>query len=178
MLPQENARPDNTQFFDTIKEWAVLWNVPGLPGFARVSYDSNLRKSAGRSKPATGEIRLNPAFLSVHPEEFTETLCHEAAHLATYLLYGRNVRPHGQEWADLMTRAGFQPNRVCRTSFAVPSPAKGPRTLYLHRCPECHYVKRDRSARVRWACPQCLERGRNVPLEIAAVYRGGIRQDE
>lgn len=65
-------------------------------------------------------IRLNAALLESHPTEMIdETVPHEVAHVVIYRLYGRKVRPHGEEWKTLMRAFGVDP-APCHTLPAEP----------------------------------------------------------
>ena len=103
----------NAQMVIWLTEWARVWNLPALPESVRVEFSPRIRRSLGRCHSRKGIIRLNPALLSVGPDGkddhealLREVLCHEAAHVAAYLLHGA-VRPHGPEWGGLMRAAGY-----------------------------------------------------------------------
>lgn len=163
------ALPTIEHLHEHITYWATLWNIPTLT--VHITYVDTLRKSAGRCRPATGDIRLNHPFLTTHPEELLPTLCHEAAHIAVFHLHGLQARSHGPEWLHLMRLAGQPENRTCTLDLIQHPGHKKTKTTILHRCPRCRYTHRSPSTRLRWVCPQCAERGETVPLEIAAVYR-------
>lgn len=148
-----------------IEAWARLWNVPDLAARVRLEWSDRLRASAGRCHPASGRIRLSTA---LPPDQIANTLCHEAAHVAARILHGPGIAPHGPEWRALMDRA--RPEWRAEAAPARPSPPK-PRAVYLHRCPICHYTRRDRARAPRYACPACREAGRMVALEVVAMYR-------
>lgn len=164
-----HALPTTDQLHEQIHHWTTLWNIPDLT--VHITYVGTLRKSAGRCHPANGDIRLNRAFLATHPDETIPTLCHEAAHIAVFHLHGPQARPHGPEWRHLMQLADQPANRTCTLDLIQHPGQKKTKSTVLHRCPRCHYTHRAASTRLRWACPQCAERGETVPLEIAAVYR-------
>ncbi len=92
-----------------LAEWARTWSLPTLAERARLETSSRLRTSLGRCYPSTGRIRIHPALLEEPEELLREVVCHEAAHVAVYLRHGKHTRPHGPEWVELMTAAGFAP---------------------------------------------------------------------
>jgi SprT protein len=92
-----------------IRDWSSLWRTPGLPDAIHITFSPRLRASLGRCSPRTGSIRLNPGLLEADPAILREVVCHEAAHVAAWLLHGRRARPHGREWKDLMRAAGYEP---------------------------------------------------------------------
>ncbi|MDH3786673.1 MAG: SprT-like domain-containing protein, partial [Acidobacteriota bacterium] len=122
-----------------LDEWSQTWSLPTLPQRAHFETSSRLRTTLGRCHPVSGTIRLHPALLDEPEALLREVACHEAAHVAAYLRHRRRIRPHGREWAALMTEAGFEPrarldparlSEKCRQ-------ATGPRGRYQHRCPVC-----------------------------------------
>ncbi len=155
-----------------LDQWGKVWRIPDLRRHIEVEWSQRLRASVGRCRPDRGKIVLNASYLREHAEEVVPTLCHEAAHVAAYLLHGPAIRPHGKEWAQLMRAAGFEPDRSCRIDLdAVTAQRKRKVRIYIHRCSECHYVHRDRSPVARWACPVCATDGRTVSLDVVAVQR-------
>lgn len=88
--------------------WATLG--PGRPVIR-----FNLRgQSAGQFRIDAGGclIRYNLALLARHGEDFLRrTVPHETAHYLAWLLHGRGIRPHGEEWQAIMARLGADPSR-------------------------------------------------------------------
>ena len=129
-----------------------------------------MRASLGRCHPADGRVRLNPALFDEPEALLREVVCHEAAHVAVYLLHGNFARPHGREWKELMVKAGFEP-RV-RMNPAVLSQkfqrAVRPRFVYQHRCPVCGASRVARRPVHRWRCRACRESGLEGALEISS----------
>jgi predicted SprT family Zn-dependent metalloprotease len=99
--------------------WAVVWDVPELPWRVRIVFSSRLKRSLGRCSPRTGLIRLNPGLRTGAPAALREVVCHEVAHVATWILHGPRASAHGREWKGLMQRAGYEP-RVRWAEAAVP----------------------------------------------------------
>ena len=78
-------------------------------------------QAAGQVRQAPGrvwQVRYNVVLLAREPEAFlAQTVPHECAHLVAFALFGRGIRPHGQEWQGIMRYFGAEPRR-CH-SFAV-----------------------------------------------------------
>jgi len=104
-----NPPPMAETFQTWIRDWSSLWHTPDLPSQVHITFSPRLRASLGRCSPRTGSIRLNPGLLEADPAILREVVCHEAAHVAAWLLHGRRARPHGREWKDLMRAAGYEP---------------------------------------------------------------------
>ena len=104
------APPLESPYRDWLTQWASLWSVPELPSKAHVVFSRRLTAALGRCTPQSGSIRLNPGLREAPVETLREVVCHEAAHVAAWLLHGRRARPHGREWKDLMRLAGYEPH--------------------------------------------------------------------
>ena len=151
-----------------VDRWAQVWSVPELGQAVRVEFSSRMRRSLGRCYAPDGLIRLNRRLLD-GPEEFLrEVLCHEAAHVAVYLLHGNSRRPHGRDWAELMTLAGYEPRVRVPMELLPASVLAGaaPKRLYEHSCPVCGARRVARRAVRRWRCRACREAGLDGRLEI------------
>ena len=100
---------------------AMVWDTPDLESRVHVRTSSRMTRTLARAFPATGEVRISTRVLEFAPEGLLlEIVCHEAAHVACFLIHGRRVRPHGQEWRRLMRRAG-------QTETCCPRPECCPR---------------------------------------------------
>jgi predicted SprT family Zn-dependent metalloprotease len=96
-----------------------------------------------------------------------EVLCHEAAHLAVFQLFGESCRPHGPEWAQLMRAAGFEPRRrLVLDEAGSPSLSSRPRHVYIHYCPVCQWERVGGRPVRSWRCPYCSVLGLDGVLEI------------
>ena len=160
---------DPATYATWLSAWAAAWGVPDLPARVRIVFSQRLQSSLGRCAPNAGLIRLNPGLLDGAPEVLREVVCHEAAHVATWLLYGRRARAHGPEWKELMQRAGYEP-RVRWAEAAVPEPVRARRGrpyVYVHSCPVCraHWIARRTSS--AWRCATCRGAGREGRLEVS-----------
>ena len=153
---------------DWLDEWSRLWSVPQLPKKLQITPNPRLRNSLGRSHPATGRIHLHKQLADEPESLLREVVCHEAAHVAVHLLYGRRVRPHGPEWARLMRTAGYEPRVRMDTARLSPTfqAAVRPSTLYRHQCPLCGAARTARRPVRRWRCRGCHDAGYDGRLEI------------
>ena len=75
-----------------LASWSTAWDLPELPYRVRIVFSHRLQSSLGRCAPSEGLVRLNPGLLDGAPEALREVVCHEVAHVATWLLYGRRAR--------------------------------------------------------------------------------------
>ena len=155
-----------------LAEWAVVWGARDLAERVRVEPGRRLRSSLGRCQPALGLVRIHPAlFEAENAELFREVVCHEAAHVAAYLIHGRGIRPHGREWKGLVVAAGY-PARARmdprRLSGGVQE-ALRPKKLYRHRCLDCGAVRMARRRCSSWRCRGCWDAGLPGELEVVSV---------
>jgi len=163
------AATDARTYEGWLTEWGAVWGVPDLPSRVRIVFSGRLQSSLGRCSPHAGLIRLNPGLLDGAPEALREVVCHEAAHVASWLAHGRRARAHGAEWKQLMRLAGYEP-RVRWAESAVPESVKGrrrPSVIYVHTCPVCraHWIARRTSN--AWRCAACRDAGREGRLTVS-----------
>ena len=116
------------------RELFTLWGVIDRLAHVEVIWNRRLRTTAGRAHLSTIQIHLNPRLLARVPERIDEVLTHEAAHLATALVHGRNAQHHGPEWRALMEQAGHDASRT--HDFPVEGLYRS-RSWFLHHCPDC-----------------------------------------
>jgi predicted SprT family Zn-dependent metalloprotease len=119
--------------------------------------------------PAAGTITLHAGLASAPRALLHEVLCHEAAHVAVYCLYGPDARPHGREWADLICRAGYPPVTRLPTELSGLSPPARATSRYEHLCPVCQAVRIAGRPVSRWRCQACVEAGLPGELEIRQI---------
>jgi SprT protein len=125
-----------------------------------ISYD--LRgQSAGQANYRHNVIRLNRELLEKYAADFIDqTVPHEFAHLVAYQVYGRRVKPHGNEWRSIMVAFGAEPSRTHR--YEVSKTRRLRRYLYKCNCPgKEHELTSIRHNRIRrgagYLCGQCNE---------------------
>ena len=160
---------ESTTYEAWLADWAAVWRVPDLPSRVNIVFSARLQNSLGRCAPHAGVIRLNPGLLDGDPAALREVVCHEAAHVATWLLHGRRARAHGREWKELIRLAGYEP-RVRWAEAAVPESVRvrrRPSAVYVHTCPVCraHWVARRVVA--AWRCGTCRGAGREGRLTVS-----------
>jgi len=159
------------QLSSWLVEWAGAWSVPDLADRVHFEMSSRMRTSLGRCYPQTGKVRLNTALLDEPEELLREVACHEAAHVAVYLLHGNAARPHGREWKELMAAAGFAPRvRMDPTLLSHRfQRAARPRSVYRHHCPVCGASRTARRPVHRWRCRACRQSGLEGKLSITSL---------
>lgn len=136
-----------------IGEWAELWGVPTLPDDVDLSFSPRLTASLGRCHPAAGRVTLSADLRSRRPKLLREVLCHEVAHVAVHRLRGPEAAPHGPEWRELVTMAGFEPRtRAIRPHLRLKGSPTPTKLEYEHRCPVCHAVRFARRPSL-WSAP-------------------------
>src|SRR3954469_25454067 len=84
-----------------------LWRVR-LAGITIIA-NPRLRTTLARYRPATARLEVSRA--AARSRDLQCILVHELAHAAAVELYGRKVKPHGEEWKALIQtaqRAGFK----------------------------------------------------------------------
>ena len=92
-----------------IREWFAGWKLGPPPSDLKITVSNRLKTALGRCRPEQPEIRLAAFLLDGPSPLLREVLCHEAAHVAVHVRFGRASKPHGPEWKSLMALAGFEP---------------------------------------------------------------------
>ncbi|MGZ8890306.1 MAG: SprT family zinc-dependent metalloprotease, partial [Nitrososphaeraceae archaeon] len=92
---------------------------------------------AGKAQYLTFSIKINPAYLLQHTEEYiNQTIPHEVAHLGVYQVYhinkGMKVDAHGPEWKNMMIRIGARPDR-CH-SMVIEGYHGKPKPKHAYKC--------------------------------------------
>ena len=157
----------NSSYHKVLSKWAKVWRTPDLPRRVSISFSKRMRNSLGRARPKSGMITVNAKCASASRAFLLEVICHEAAHVAAYMLYGLRTKPHGPEWAQLLRAAGYQPStslKACEWKELAPSRVLAHRHHYF--CPICQadlYVTRKNS---RLHCNTCFSAGVTTPLQF------------
>jgi predicted SprT family Zn-dependent metalloprotease len=157
--------------------WAAVWGVPELPARVWIVFSGRLQSSLGRCAPGEGLIRLNPGLLDGSVETRREVVCHESAHVATWMLHGRRARAHGAEWKQLMRLAGYAP-RVRWAESAVPASVRErrrPVAYYVHTCAVCRARWVARRTSSAWRCATCRDAGREGRLTVSKQAAEAVR---
>lgn len=161
-----------------LAKWSVAWGLPGLDAAIAVEFSPRLKRSLGRSRPKIGKILLHESLREQRRALLPMVLCHEAAHLAAFHLWGRKIRPHGPEWAELVRASGFD---VTTTVYVRPRSRQkaievtddrpisqrrpGSRQV-LHRCPVCQTQRLARRIVPQWRCAECRAAGLEGRMEV------------
>lgn len=151
---------ENGLMRELIGGWGRIWQAPSLCAGLEISFSVRMRSKLGSCHAHRRKITLNS--LLARPENAevaVEVLCHEAAHLAAYDLFGRRIKPHGPEWKALMRAASFEPRvRFDPASVTGLALIRKSRFAYRHVCRDCgaRFVS-GRTDR-RWRCRPCYAR--------------------
>jgi len=149
-----------------LASWGEAWGVADLSKRIEVRFSQRLRRTLGRSRPEMGQVVLHAGL--ARSAMLVEVLCHEAAHCAVWALHGRQARPHGPEWRELMCRAGYEPRvglSADQAGLETP-PRQTRRRVYAHECPVCGTRNLARRPVSGWRCRACVEGGRPGRLII------------
>ena len=158
--------PLPAEFDKLIGEWFVSWELGPPPDNLRIEFSKRLKRSLGRCRPERPEIRLAARLLDGPTALLQEALCHELAHVATHSRFGRTVKPHGPEWKELMTRAGFEPRVHIQIDRPLSPNARKEPTVWAHRCPVCQMTRVAHRRVPQWRCASCREEGLGGELVI------------
>lgn len=158
-----------------LDEWGDVWGVAGLGGCGAVEFSARMTRKLGSCSPSRQRIALNGVLAATENRALAEeVLCHEAAHLAAYILHGRSIKPHGAEWKALMRLAGREP-RVRFAADCVKGLKKSPRRRkysYHHVCGDCGGAFVTARTDHRWRCGICYRKGLSGVLSVTRRRRG------
>jgi SprT protein len=148
-----------------LRNWSTRWGVEDLAAEVQIGFDPRLSRSLGRCRPKERRITLHCDLMGAPPGLFATVLCHEAAHVVAYQLFGRAARPHGLEWSGLVEAAGFVPTHGLMHSSSKPR-ANLSKRVYRHSCPVCQESWLARRPVRAWRCPNCVSHGLDGELMI------------
>jgi len=157
--------------YELAVQWSELWGLRKLSDELTFRTSSRFRRSLGSYCARRNEITLADWLVEGPVALRDEVLCHEAAHAAVSLAFGRAPRPHGPEWRDFMTQAGFEP-RVRVPFKELPESRQkliAQSRSWEHRCPVCQATRLARTRVTRWRCSRCRSAGRSGELVIERV---------
>jgi SprT protein len=105
------------------------------------------------------QVRYNPSLLTRNPDDFVvQTVPHECAHLVAFAVYGRGIRPHGEEWQGVMRHFGAEPQR-CHNFPVDHLPTRRLRLFPYHCTCRTHDLTSTRHRRVlagqTYCCAAC-----------------------
>lgn len=153
-----------------MRRWSAQWEVPDLSEIVSFHFNRRLRTTIARWVVSARRLELGAQFFrsGVHHEAI---LCHELAHAAAVLKYGRQIRTHGWEWRGLVLAAGFEPSSfhrvVARPRGRIPAAPWLPAVMYEHRCSVCQAVRYGRKQVNAWRCIECVDAGLAGDLRIS-----------
>lgn len=149
-----------------LRSWGRRWRSVRATTRIRCEWSPRLRRSLGMAYPQRSLVRLNPLLRQPsYAALFEEALCHEAAHVVAYHLFGPEAKAHGPEWQALVRQAGYTPRRGYETDLegAFDGPT---RVRYEHACSICRSVRVSSRPQPRWRCVACCEAGLSGELTI------------
>jgi len=136
-----------------------------------------LRVSLGIAYPERNLVRINSILQSENlGDVLEEVICHEAAHIAAYHLYGPKIKSHGPEWKELVTKAGFLPRTKLSCDLIEPQ-LKSPSQLYVHTCLICQSNRASKKPQPQWRCIECQESGLEGRLQIQSQPISGVSEN-
>lgn len=100
--------------------------------FTRPQVSFKLRgQKAGVAHLHDNLLRFNAQLYQENREHFLrQTVAHEVAHLIAHQLFGPHIRPHGEEWQQIMRGVYLLPPDRCH-QYEVP---RRKSTRYVYRC--------------------------------------------
>lgn len=151
-----------------ISAWGKKWGILDLAEFVTVNFSLRMRRSLGRARIRSGVVTLSHDILLASRRRQLEVLCHEVAHIATFVLFGISARPHGPEWMHLVRAAGYKPSTTLKGIKVPSNKANTTRAIRVRfRCPVCHstYFASRNSSRLH--CAECFDSGLTVKLNAS-----------
>jgi SprT protein len=120
------------------------------------------------------EIRYNPFIFSRYfADNFSNTIPHEVAHYVCDMIYGlKSIKPHGQEWKDIMRFFGADPTVTANYELSGIPVKRQRRHTYQCACRE-HQLSSTRHNRIRkkqqqYLCNYCKQVIKHKPASGAA----------
>ena len=169
MCTPTQRKPTIADLFKTAREALCFWCEPVLARSLRVELSLRMTRSLARAFPAIGLIRVSQSVMDLPHDQVRLVMWHEAAHLVVAERHGTTVRPHGAQWAALLTGAGITASTRMSAALAesaMPSAARTKRDHYRHRCIGCHAIALARRPMTRRRCLPCLRAGLSGELVI------------
>jgi predicted SprT family Zn-dependent metalloprotease len=175
-------RPTDAARVDAIlRRLGALWRAPALNDTPAV-LNPRLSRTLGRLVGHPRRIELGPRAL-VSVKTLREVVTHEGAHAVLAKSGGSAPRqPHGSEWRELMSLAGYpqatsahwrchSPAGVSPKRKQQPKRNAQPASAYDHWCPVCQSSRIGRRPVKAWRCAACVAAGLDGGLEITRRSR-------
>lgn len=128
-----------------------------------ITWDTSLKgKTAGTATYKSNKnhrIRLNEQLLMDNFQFFIDdTIPHEIAHIVTFIVWDRKIRPHGKEWKSVMENFGVTPKRT--HSLDITKVARNTKKFKWKCDCNTHYVgmrkhKKMMLEHTRYICKRC-----------------------
>ena len=160
------------EYRELLTRWTREWGIPDLADSIECQWSSRLRKTLGRAYVERRLIRLHIRLQDPRQEPlFREVLCHEAAHIAAFHLFGAAAAGHSQQWRELVETVGFEPRLfhrevITQTEDVSRNGEQHDAVCYEHVCPICHSKRISKRAQPRWRCAPCQDAGLDGELVI------------
>lgn len=148
-----------------IRPLLSLWHATNLVSRTRVRLSGRLTRSLATCTPERYEIRLRTDVPSFSAAKQREILAHELAHIVAWH-ENPDAPPHGHRWRELVRQAGYAPKLQIDPPPGARSRASGPRYVYIHTCPVCHFRRIGRRPVRQWRCRSCTDAGLDGKLLI------------
>ncbi len=106
-------------------------------------------------------IRYNPyIFAKYFDDNLQHTVPHEVAHYIADMIYGiKNIKPHGQEWKDIMQQFGIEAKTTCNYDLQGIPQRRHHRFAYQCHCRQYEISTRRHNmiarGQQRYLCPAC-----------------------
>lgn len=136
---KRNIQAANDHFGESLDVPDIRFDLRGKSaGQARFEF----LRAYGLVKKTNATIRFNRVLMEENPDAFIDEVApHETAHVIAHQLYGRKIKPHGQEWQMIMRSVlKREPSVTHRFDISRASPKP-----HIYSC-ECHGLTHPLSA--------------------------------
>lgn len=121
---------------------------------------------AGKAFYTQDLIKLNPILLAQNPDAFiARTVPHEYAHMAAYVIYGREGTGHGDRWIEVMQALGVKDISRCHT-YDTSNVIRREKP-YVWGCPVCKAeVRKTAQTHGKWLRRSMVHIGCNAAMKF------------
>lgn len=134
---------------------------PDLASCISWEFSTSLTATIGQALIYKNLIKLSAPLWGRTPvDERANTIAHEVCHLLAVYIYGFNVKGHGDEWRNLMIKAGYEPTRCHNIDTSGIEGKRGKSKRYLADC-DCrtHTITKNRVTKMQngkvYYCKNC-----------------------